>query len=42
MESHYVGSRYGIQSLKEDLVGKDLQPQPIKGWIVTEQVFYSL
>ena len=41
MESLYIGSRHSFQNLKEENA-KGLQPQPSKGWTVTEEVIDSL
>ena len=41
MDSLDVSSRQKIQTLKE-ASAKGLQPQPTKGWAVTEEVFDSL
>ena len=41
MESLGVDSRHRIQALREGLA-KGSQPQPTKGWAVTEKVFDSL
>ena len=37
MKTLYAGSRHRIQTLKE-APAKGLQPQPTKGWAVTEEV----